>query len=579
VPKELSIRNLTLKGISVSEGIGIGTVMIYRTDFDDVIEYTLDINKIIDEIDRYLAAVNEVGLIFQNNQKRAAREIGLENSKIYETYHLILSDPFFQEDIPEAIRNQQKNAEYIICNKLALYEKHFETVEDEYLRERIYDIRGVSRRLIYHLLQNEYPEQDAQSDANIIIARELTPADSIHFHHKTLKGIITEFGGPTSHAAILARSLEVPAIVGVKNVLKKILKSSTVIIDGSDGTLIINPDQKNLEFYTLKRERYKHQKQAFIRDLAKPIQNLPNRPIRFLANINEPSEIDIALKYKAEGVGLFRTELQFIAKEQFLSENEQFELYKDLLQKFENMEVVIRVLDLGGDKFLPFTDTHRESNPFLGWRSIRILLTEPSIFKTQLRAILRASAFGKAKILLPMISSKEEVIASKKIIKEVMAELDTQKVEYNKEIDIGIMIEIPSAAIIINELINEIDFVSIGTNDLIQYTLAVDRNNEKVADFYQPLNPGVIRLIEMVVSTCQKNRKPVSVCGEMAGDPMFILVLLALGVNDFSMQPVSIPRVKNVVLNTDKKRLKKIHAALKTYGLVADLHKLLKNDS
>ncbi len=574
VPKELSVLNISLNGISVSDGIGIGKVMVYRTDFDDVNEYLIEKDKIIDEIDRYSAAVNEVNQIFVNNQKRVAHEVGLENAKIYETYHLILDDPFFQEEIPAAINKQQKNAEFIICSKLNLYEKHFETIEDEYLRERIYDIRGVSRRLIYHLLQHEFPEHSSSAD-NIIIARELTPADSIHFHHKTLKGLVTEFGGRTSHAAILARSMEVPAIVGVKDLLKKVKNGSTTIIDGSEGTLILNPDDEKLKFYKLKQERFSQKKQALIHDLEKPIQNLPNRKIRFLANINEPSEIELARKYKAEGIGLFRTELQFIAKEQFLTEKEQFDCYKELAQNFKDNEVVIRVLDLGGDKFLPFADTHRESNPFLGLRSIRILLTEKDVFKTQLRAILMASAFGKVKILLPMISSKEELLESKKILKEVILDLDKTNIKYDPKIKIGIMIEVPSAAIIIEDLIGEVDFVSIGTNDLIQYTLAVDRNNEKVASFFQPLNPGVISLLKKVISVSNKNNKPVSVCGEMAGDPRYTQLLLSMGVNDFSMQPVSIPGVKNVVLNTDKKCLKSIAQKLKSFNTVTELSDFL----
>lgn len=575
--ENLSLKNQTLRGISVSEGIGFGKIIIYRTDFDDVTEYTVEQDKIIDEIDRYSAAVNEVNLIFMNNQKRVAREIGLENAKIYETYHLILEDPFFQDDIPAAIKTERKNAEHIICSKLSVYEKHFATIEDEYLRERIYDIRGVSRRLIYHLLQGEYPDQVLSEEANIIVARELTPADSIHFHHKSLKGLITEFGGRTSHAAILARSLEVPAIVGVKDLLKKVSNNTEAILDGSEGTLILNPNQKKKDFYKLKQDQFKRQTQDLIKGLSVPIKNLPNRKINLLANINEPSEISIALKYKADGVGLFRTELQFIAKEQFLDENDQFKIYKNLAQEFGNKEVVIRVLDLGGDKFLPFADLHRESNPFLGWRSIRILLMETDIFKTQLRAIYRASAFGNVKILLPMISSREEILASKKIIDEVKTELKSQKIEFNADVPIGVMIEIPSAAIAIDRFINDIDFISIGTNDLIQYTLAVDRNNEKVAGFYQPLNPGVLQLIKQVAQSCKKHDKSFSVCGEMAGDPLYTQLLLSMGVNDFSMQPVSIPRIKNIVLNTKTDRLTEIQNKIETCTSVNELHEFLSD--
>jgi phosphotransferase system enzyme I (PtsI) len=484
-----------------------------------------------------------------------------------------LDDPFFTEDVPDAIKSQKQNAEYVICTKLRMYEKHFESVDDEYLRERIYDIRGVCRRVIYHLLQNETQDQTSTSISlnNIIVARELTPADSIHFHHKTIKGLITEFGGRTSHAAILARSLEIPAIVGVKDLVKNLRSGLSAIIDGSGGVLIINPDKKTKELYKQKAEQFSRHKLELLNRMQQPIQNLPGKDIRMLVNLNELSEIEIAKKYKAAGVGLFRTELNFIAKERLLREQEQFLSYKQILSGFSNQEVTIRVLDLGGDKFLNFSDSHKETNPFLGWRSIRFLLSEPAVYKTQLHAILRASAYGKAKILLPMIASRDEIIESKKLLREVMEELDEAKIRYDKKVPIGIMIETPSAALIIDDLIREIDFVSIGTNDLIQFTLAVDRNNEKVASYYQPLSPAVISLMQTVISTCKRHKKPVSVCGEMAGDPHYTQLLLAMGVEDFSMQPVSIPQVNNVVLATREETLNKIEQRLKNFFTASEL--------
>lgn len=569
--------NITFKGISVSDGFGFGNIVVYRTDFDDVIEYSIEDKQVTCEIDRFRKAVNEVNLIFINNQKRIAKEDSIENSKIYETYHLILNDPFFTEEIPDAIKTQKKNAEFIIRAKLGSYEKHFENVEDEYLRERIFDIRGVCRRLIYHLLQQNSDQTSTIALNNIIIARELTPADSIHFHHKSLKGLITEYGGKTSHAAILARSLEVPAIVGVKDLVKNVISNIPAIVDGSEGTLILNPDKQTLEQYKAKAAQYSRQKQELLTLLDHSVINFSNRKIRLLVNINDPSEIEIAKKYKADGVGLYRTELNFIAKERLLREQEQFLSYKQLLNNFPDKEVAIRVLDLGGDKFLDHTMMHKEANPFLGWRSIRFLLSEPSVYKTQLKAILRASAYGKAKILLPMISSRDEIIASKKLITEVKKELDKEKIKYDKKIPLGVMIEIPSAAISIDDLIKEIDYVSIGTNDLIQYTLAVDRNNERVANYYQPLNPAVISLLKKVASCCSKNKIPFSVCGEMAGDPSYTQLLLTLGVNDFSMQPVSIPEINKIIIATNETTLQKIQTKIDGFYTASELSSFLQN--
>jgi len=570
-------KNVILKGIAVSNGIGIAKIRIYHTNLDDLPEYILDANTIAEELDRYYNSLNEVNHLFLQDQKQVARDFGKSHAQIYETYHLIIEDVFFQEEIPETIRSDAKNAESVINKKLKLYEKHFEGVKDEYLRERLYDIRGVSRRLIYHLMQKDYSAGYDQEGSNLIIAKELTPADSIHFHHSSLKGIATEFGGQTSHAAILARSLEVPALVGVSNVLRHAQEGETAILDGIEGKLILNPDKKVLTDYRNRKRKYNRHKEKLMEVVSKPLGHLNNKNIKLLANINDATEIDIAHKYKASGVGLYRTELSFIAKEKLLSEEEQFQLYKEVLSAFPEKEVVIRLLDLGGDKFLPFSQAHREPNPFLGLRSIRILLKQPEIFKIQLRAILRASVFGNVKILIPMISSREEILATKRIYKNTKEELRKQKSEFKEEIPVGIMVEIPSSAISIDCLIDEVDFLSIGTNDLVQYTLAVDRNNDRVADFYQPLNPAVLSLIKLVAESGEKHNKPVSICGEIAGEPLYTQLLLSLGITQFSMQPSSLPIIKNIILHTKEKDLQEIRKKMTTCKNINNFRKFLYN--
>ncbi len=570
-------KNITLKGIPVSNGIGIAKIRIYHTNLDDLPEYILDANTIADELERYYNSLNEVNLLFLQDQKQVARDFGKSHAQIYETYHLIIEDVFFQEEIPETIRTDAKNAESVINKKLQLYEKHFEGVKDEYLRERLYDIRGVSRRLIYHLMQKDYSAGYDKEGSNLIIAKELTPADSIHFHHSSLKGIVTEFGGQTSHAAILARSLEVPALVGVSGVLKHAQAGKTAILDGIEGKLILNPDKEVLVDYRSRKRKYNRHKEKLLQVVGQSLSHLNNNNIKLLANINDATEINVAHKYKADGVGLYRTELSFIAKEKLLSEEEQFQLYKEILSAFPDKEVVIRLLDLGGDKFLPFSQAHREANPFLGLRSIRILLKQPEIFKIQLRAILRASIFGEVKILIPMISSREEILATKRIYNSAKEELKKQNSAFKNDIPIGIMVEIPSSAIAIDCLIDETDFISIGTNDLVQYTLAVDRNNDRVADFYQPLNPAVLRLIKMVAESGKEHNKPVSICGEIAGEPLYTQLLLSLGINQLSMQPSSLPIIKNIILHTNEKDLEEIREKITICKNINNFHKFLYN--
>ena len=568
-------QNVEVSGVPVSEGIGIGQVRVYYSHLDELPEYTLETYTVPNELERYFSAINEVGLIFLHLQRRIARDLGVKQGEIYESYHLILEDPLFQEEIPEAIRNELRNAESIIRKKLLAFEKQFLEVKNEYLRERVFDIRGVGRRLIFHLLRKDGQSESEGIVPNLIFAQELTPADSIHFHHHSLRGIVTEYGGKTSHAAILARSLEVPAIVGVKNILKKIREGDTAIVDGLSGKIIIRPDDDVLKEYKSRQQQYITKRDRLLTLITRPIRLLAGKRIKLYANLNDLSEIGLAKKYGAEGVGLYRTELEFIARESFLSEEEQLAIYRKLIAEFPEKEVTIRVLDIGGDKFLPFSDGHPEANPFLGWRSIRILLKETDVFKTQLRAVLRAAVNGRVKLLIPMISSKEEVLAAKEIIQSVKDEMREENIPFNENVPLGIMIEIPSAAILIDSLIQEVDYVSIGTNDLIQYTLAVDRNNERVSEFYQPLNPAVLQLIAKVASAGKKHGKEVTLCGEIAGEAVYTQLLLSLGIENFSVAPAALLIIKNILLQTTEGDIEEIMARLERFPAPQELFQFL----
>jgi len=570
---EKKLKEIILKGISVSEGIAFGRVSYYRSEFDSTFSYNINPEQISGELEKYYTALNEVSIQFMDKQNRIARDFGHEQAMIYDTYRMILEDPFFQEEIPKAIKKELVNAEYIIIDRQRVYEKKFAEIEDEYLRERIYDIRGVSRRLIQQLNQIDIHFEFFENQDTILIARELTPIDTVSFQHNLLKGIVTEFGGKTSHAAILAHSLEIAAIVGVTDLIRNVRHNSIAIVDGYEGIIIANPSYNTIRKYKKLMQATERDRRMLQKIIPMPIPDIAGNQIKLMATINDENEIELANKYHADGVGLFRTELPFITKGQFLNENEQYVIYKNVLTGFPDQEVIIRLLDMGGDKFLPLAKDHEDPNPFLGWRSIRILLSEKDVLRTQIRALFRAAKFGRLKIMIPMVSSLEDVLAIKKIINEVASDFDSSV----KNVPIGIMVEIPSAAIEIEKILKHADFASIGTNDLVQYTLAVDRNNEKVANYYQPLNGAVLNLITHVAETGKKLNKQISICGEIAGESLYVPLLIALGITNLSVHPASLPKVKNILLHLDDAILDSIKKAYKKYDSTTKLQLFLKS--
>lgn len=535
-----------LKGIPVSEGIAVGKAWIVESLWDEAVKISLPEGKIDHELERYKNAMREASIQLGECRDRVQKEIGLEEAEIFNAHLAILKDPFFQKEIPDLISNKKQNSEFLLKIGIEEFISSFSKMKNEYFLHRQDDIKDVAHRLLRILLQSE--EAYITFDEPVImVAHNLTPSETARIDQEKILGFATEFGGVTSHVSILAHSMGLPAVVGVKQLMKKIKKGDTMVVDGNSGIVYINPPERILQGYKERKKEFDIYHKRLCEDTDLSSETSDGSFISLQANVSMTADVSIAMRYRADGIGLFRTELPFLIAGRLLSETEQFQIYKTVIETMKGKIVTIRTLDLGGDKFLPFQDVEHERNPFLGWRSIRIFLQEVDIFKTQIRAILRASVFGQVKILFPMISSLQEIIDINELIEEVKTELQKEKKHFDQKIQIGIMIEVPSAAILADRLIQYVDFFSIGTNDLIQYTLAVDRNNEKVAKFYKTLNPSVLRLIHMTIRAAKEAAKDVSLCGEMAGNPLYTALLIGMGLRKFSMSPMMLPEVKERV--------------------------------
>lgn len=534
------------KGIPVSKGIVIGHIYKYVKEEPIFDTYNIKETDIENEINRLQQARIKAGEILNSIKDKARKELGKEEIKIFAAHKCILNDPLLDKEIKKIIRSKKINAETAVKEAIDNISGRFVSMNNDYFQERIKDIRDVGNHLIRALAGGNRSLRDIPQDT-IIIAEELTPSEIALLDKERLKGFVLARGGETSHTTIMARSLMLPTVINVNNILTETIHGKLAILDALKGEVIINPDQEHITIYRRKIEQYKKERDLLYRLKDKPAETLDGHRIMVAANINTSEDMAGTLKVRGDGIGLFRTELLYIDKDQAPDEKKQFSVYRDVVEKMAPNPVVIRTLDIGGDKDLPYFKIDDETNPFLGWRGIRILLDRIDLFKTQLRAILRASVFGDIRILLPLISSLEELHKALEIIKEVKVDLRAEGINFSEQVKVGIMIEVPSTAVLADFFASEIDFFSIGTNDLIQYTLAVDRTNNKIVDLYTPYHPAVLNLINRVAEAAHYNGIEVAICGETAANPLLSPIFVGMGIIELSMNSGSILEIKKVI--------------------------------
>lgn len=566
-----------LRGIPISRGIAVCNILI-RYDITKMIRfYRIEEDDKENEIIKYQTAIDAVISEIDKLKKSTLHPVNSEQEKILNYYTLLLNEDFFQKTILERIKSDNYPADAALVYELEVIKKQFDKLQGEYFQSRFLDFKAIADRIIRKI----YGDIDLASISQpvIIVSEEISPAEMLHIKKDFVQGIATESGSTTSHAAIIAESLEIPAVFGIKDLFNYIKKDDRIIVDGYKGIVIVNPDEGTVNDYIHLQNSYKVREKEIFSVVSLPSRTEDNEDVKIYANVSNSMELNIARRHQAQGIGLLRTELIFIANERFLNENEQFELYKEYLLLFQDKDVVIRTLDMGGDKFIGNRKGTTDPNPFLGWRSIRVFLKEIEKFKQQIRAIIRASVFNdNIKIMIPMISSIDEVRKVKDIYEECKAEIKKEGKPFKYNIPIGIMVEIPSAAILSGMLAKEVDFFSLGTNDLVQYTLAVDRNNQAVAEYYQPLNPAVLQLIKYTVRNAKIHNKPVSVCGEIARNPLYIRLLLGMGLRNFSVNPTYIPLVKSIILRSNISDVKNIWKEARLKCTAAEIEDLLKYD-
>ncbi len=577
--KKIAAKSLKLHGIGVSPGVAVGPAYLFATRKLSIPEKIISVSEIEHEICRMEDAIMETRRQIKKIQGDLETRTASVNASVFDAHLMVLDDRAFIEEMFDAIRKECRNAEWVVHTASEKYAGVLSSVKDDYLRERVADIKDVAKRIIQNLLGDSDVPLSKINIKHIIIAPDLAPSETAALRKDMVVGFATDFGSPTSHTALMARALEIPAVVGLHDVSGKVVSGDEVLIDGNKGVIILHPTREQLKEYGKLAKARKSIERDLISIKDEPAVTKDGYNVNLMANAESLEELDSIKEYGAKGIGLFRSEYLYLMENRAIGEEEQTDIYRRLALNMLPDPVVIRTLDLGGDKFFDnsYVDK-KEENPFLGCRSIRYSLLHPSEFKKQLRAILKASVSGNVKIMYPMISSVDEVIRANEILQEAKKELSATGIDYQKDIEVGVMIEIPSAALTADIIAEHVKFFSLGTNDLIQYTLAVDRVNERVAHLYEPTHPAVLKLIRQTVEAGQKHGIPVSLCGEMASDPVMTALLVGLGVNSLSMAPSAVPLVKDIIRSikyTDAQELVKAALLCKSASEVLTLCKKL----
>lgn len=564
-----------LKGIAASNGIAIAKA--YRLVEPDLKVERKDIHSPEEEVNRFEEAIRQSQSELETIREHAKKELGEEKASIFEAHLLVLSDPELTGSIKDRIINEKVNAEFALKETADMFVSMFENMENEYMKERAADIRDVTKRVLSHLLGVELPNPSLIAEEVIIVAEDLTPSDTAQLNRQFVKGFTTDVGGRTSHSAIMSRSMEIPAVVGTKDATKEIQNGDLVIVDGISGEVHINPVPEVIETYQNKAAQYAKEKAEWAKLKNEKTYSSDGHQVELVANIGTPKDIEGVINNGGEGVGLFRTEFLYMGRDQLPSEDEQFEAYKTVLEGLNGKPVVVRTLDIGGDKELPYLNLPKEMNPFLGFRAIRLCLEDQDLFRSQLRALLRASVYGNLKIMFPMIATINEFREAKAILEEEKEKLLQNGTKVSDTIEVGIMVEIPSTAVMADQFAKEVDFFSIGTNDLIQYTLAADRMNERVSYLYQPYNPAILRLVKMVIDAAHKEGKWAGMCGEMAGDEIAIPLLLGLGLDEFSMSATSILKARSLMKKLNRSEMEQLASEALNKRTTSEVVELVQN--